>query len=135
MTEPYGYGNYTANLMDGVASVTHAQTLSPTTATTPKSTPVNVNDTGKAYIQVKFTGAAGGTGLVTFNFVARGHPSHSYPTEVMFSRAIAQAGAVAKSAAFEVDTSVLYDIALLSVQNADAAADITGVQAIVSYKL
>ena len=134
MSEPYGYMNRTQDLLSEAATVAAAGIKNYTPGTAP-NTPVDVNDTGKAYVQVRFTGSAGGSGLVTFRFAAIGHSEHDYPTLAQFSRSVPQNGAAEVIDGFVIDTTAFTAIALLSVQNADTAAGITGVQALVSYKL
>ncbi len=133
MGDDYGYGQVSQNLLSGVASVVHATTYTPSTA--PSPTPADVAYCGRCRVKVQFTGSAGGSGNVTFNFVAIGHVGEAYPTVPSFSVVVAQSGANAVGKDTIQDCGGYIAIKLLSVQNADAAADISQVMATVDYKI
>jgi hypothetical protein len=110
-------------------------TIAANTTYTTVSNPIEVLYAGSAYIQVLFTGAnASSSGNVTFNFVARGDPAHSWPTATTFSIV----GALSTNTAVIVDklldTSGWYDIKVLSIANGDATYALSTVNANLSYK-
>ena len=133
MADAYGYDQVSQPLLSGVAAVAHSATYTPSTA--PSPIPADVAYAGKCRVKVQFTGSAGGTGDVTFNFAAIGHAGETYPTLPSFSVVAAQNGAAAVGKDAIVDCSGYIAIKLLSVQNADAAADISQVMATVDYKI
>jgi hypothetical protein len=130
---PVGYDLKTQKLLSGVASVTHGTTYTPSTAPSPVMADVMYAE--KCRVKVEATGSAAGTGNLTFNFVAIGHPGETYPTVASFNVVVPLNGTTPVGKDLIVDCSAYIEIKLLSVQNADASADATNVMATVDYKI
>ena len=88
-----------------------------------------------ADIQITANGTHSSTnGVVTFNFVARGHEDDSWPTAASFSMEITMSGSSAQIANGNVDCRSYYDIKVLSIANGDATYQATALNASISYK-
>lgn len=88
-----------------------------------------------ADIQITANGTDSSTdGVVTFNFVTRGHEDQSWPTSASFSMEVTMAGSTAQIANGLINCQAYYDIKVLSIENADATYLATALNASIAYK-
>jgi hypothetical protein len=135
LVDQTGYKTYTFEKAGNIYTADVADIGEGATYST-ASTEFNLAGASQAWIACKTTGAdAGSAGNVTFNFVAKGDSTQSYPTTPSFSVVLALNGttAVVKDALINVGSYKW--VKMLSIVNGDAAKHIsaTNVEFYIKY--
>jgi len=100
----------------------------------PAMAPITIERPTNAYIEVLVTSTAGATGIVTFNFVGKGHAKNKWPTIAQWSISVALNATTPVVYGEVINTEGYNEVALLSVVNGDGTHALSAVNANVGYK-